>query len=160
MESDSIYNLIELLKSQLALYAEIGAILAAEKKAILNWQVQETSKFTNDKKRLTRKENILEEARITLTSRIQQELSLEDSTLSSIISACKNKKYAAELEGLKEQFITVVASIKEESLALKILYSTNLKLINEMYGQMGYHPTNKYGAEPSSIAPGTISAIG
>lgn len=160
METDSIYNLIELLKSQLALYAEIGTILAAEKNAILNWQVQETSKFTNDKKRLTRKENILEEARITLTSRIMEEFSLEDGTLSSIIGACKNPKYAEELAGLKDQFLTVVASIKEESLALKILYSTNLKLINEMYGQRGYLPTNKYGAAPSSILPGTISAIG
>lgn len=160
MEQDSIFNLIELLKSQLALYTEVKNILAAEKEAVIGWHVEDTSKFNNDKKRLMRKERILEEARLTLSLRIQNELGLDDGTLSSIILACPDEVKAAKLADLREQLLEIAYAINEESVSLKILYSTNLKLINEMYAQMGYLPTNKYGAEPMSGLPGTISTLG
>lgn len=160
METDSFYNLLELLKSQFALYSEIDAILAAEKEAVVGWRVAETSKFGADKKRLERKERILEEARLTLVERIKKETGIEDGSLSSIISACHVENIAAELAELKDKLLSVSYSIAETSASLKILYATNIKLINDMYAQMGYLPTNKYGTAPSSHIPGTISALG
>lgn len=161
---ETIGNLIELLKSQLALYKEIKETLSKEKSFIVSWDFTNIPDLVKEKENLFRREKILEEARKSLTDRLVAEYSLEEPTLLSIINASKNKEQKEELTKLREGLSLVAVEISKENTALKLLYSTNIRLINDLYAKIGIMQTsNKYGMDKSknqAQAVSTFSAAG
>lgn len=160
----SVRNLIELLKSQFALYTEIKDILVAEKQAIINWKFTDTPRLVKEKEALFNKERILEEARKTLAARVANEYGISDITLSAIIDACPDEECKQEFSSLREKLSRIAIEISNENTALKILYSTNIRLINDLYAKIGYSPINKYGLEKGrnnkASMPSALSALG
>lgn len=160
---ESVRNLIELLKSQLALYTEIKDALTREKQAIVEWKFTDTPRLIREKDALFSKERILEEARKTLAGRTAEEYGISETNLQAIIKACPDEENRRELSSLREKLYGTAVEINNENLSLKILYSTNIRLINDLYAKMGYSPTNKYGMEKVGNAvarPSSISALG
>jgi len=155
-----IHTLIELLKSQLAVYHEVLNILSEEKEALVAWKFHDTNLIAKRKEQIVHKEHILEEARKSLTDRIKNELSAKDTTLSSIISACADEDLKDKLIKLKDEFITVVQAIDKENMSLKILYSTNIKIVNDLYSQLGLLSSTSYDNSKKSHTPASIQTMG
>lgn len=147
MENLSTQNLVELLKSHIELLGELGELLESEREAIVSWNVESTAELTPQKDELLRKQNMLDQALKTLAPIVQAELGASDSSLSSIIAACSDQSLCDELASIKDELTSRATSIQQTNLALKILYSTNLRMIRQTYERFGYAPTtSNYGA--------------
>lgn len=160
---ESVGNLIQLLRSQLALYQQIRDLLAREKRTIIEWKFTDTSSLVKDKEVLLRKESILEEARKTLVARIATEYNIESPTLLSIIAACPDDDKKQELSSLRESLTLTAQEIKNENISLRLLYSTNIRLVNDLHAKIGFMPIGKYGMESNKnfvSAPATFTAAG
>ena len=160
---DSIGNLIQLLRSQLALYNEILDLLSKEKRTIIEWKFTDTSSLVKEKEVLFRKESILDEARKTLIGIISTEYGLQDANLKAIMDVCQNPDQYRELSELRHALFAVAQNIKNENTSLKLLYSTNIRLVNDLHAKIGFSPIGKYGMEPKNSyvpAPSTFSAAG
>ena len=155
----SINTLKELLRSQISLYTEVIDVLDKEKNAIVSWDFSETNTLIAKKEKLIHKEKLLEEARKSLAERVKTELNAKDNTLSSIIEVAPDDD-KDELIEIKKQFEKIVVGINNESIALKILYSTNLKVMNDLYTQLGILSTNTYDKKKSSSSPSTVHIMG
>lgn len=155
-----IYTLIELLKSQLTIYTEVLNILSEEKEALVAWKFNDTNLITKRKEQIVHKEHILEEARKSLADRIKTEFSAKDSTLLSIIEVCTDDDLKDDLINLKDEFITIVQAIDRENMALKILYATNIKIINDLYSQLGLLSSTSYDNSKKSHMPASIQTMG
>lgn len=157
---ETIGNLIELLKSQLALYQEIKETLTKEKSFIIGWDFTNIPDLVKVKDNLFRKEKILEEARKSLTDKLVTEYSLKESNLLAIISATKNQNQKEILTSLREKLSLVAVEISKENTALKLLYSTNIRLINDLYAKIGImQSSNKYGMDKSKPQAQKISTF-
>ena len=146
----SINTLKELLRSQISLYTEIIEVLTKEKNAIVTWDFSETNTLLAKKEKLIHKEKLLEEARKSLAERVKTELNAKDNTLSSIIEVAPEED-KDELALIKKEFQKIVVGINNESMALKILYSTNIKVMNGLYTQLGILSSNTYDKKKSKI---------
>ncbi len=159
-----IGNLIQLLKSQLALYTEIRDTLEKEKSFIVGWNFTDIPDLVKEKNSLFRKETILEEARKSLVGRVAENYNLEEPNLFNIASACQNKEQKEVLFNLRNSLSNVAAEISRENTALKLLYSTNIRLINDLYVKMGFMETsNRYGMDKGkgySSVPATFTVAG
>ncbi len=155
----SINTLKELLRSQLSLYADVQDTLTKEKNAIVTWDFSETNTLLAKKEKLIHKEKLLEEARKSLADRVKNELNAKDSTLSSIIEVAPDED-REELIDIKGQFEKIVVGINNESIALKMLYSTNVKVMNDLYTQLGILSCNTYDKKKSNNATSSVHIIG
>ncbi len=161
MENLSVHNLIELLKSHLDLLGELEAILNNEREAVVSWKVTDTRELMLEKEKLIRKQQILDEARKTLSSKIMSDLGAEDSTISSIIKACQNDEQSDELSRLKDILTTQAKSLEEANTSMKVLYNSNIRMIREIYERFGYAPTDNYGTtKPAYTKSSSIVALG
>ena len=155
----SINTLKELLRSQISLYTEVIEVLAKEKEAIISWDFSETNILIAKKEKLIHKEKLLEEARKSLAERVKVELNAKDNTLSSIINASPEDD-KDDLITIKKEFEKIVVGINNESIALKILYTTNLKLMNDLYAQLGIFSNNTYDKKKSNNSPSSVHIMG
>lgn len=155
----SINTLKELLRSQISLYTEVVDVLSKEKDAIVSWNFSETNTLIAKKEKLIHKERLLEEARKSLADRVKTELNAKDNTLSSIIAVAPEEDIDDLIE-IKQQLEKAVIGINNESIALKMLYSTNLKVMNDLYAHMGILSTNTYDKKKSSSSPSTVHIMG
>ncbi len=154
---DSIKNLFEILKSQVSHYTTIYETLCEERDAITNWDSNKIIELNSIKENLTKKERLLEEARKTISLRLQAEYGLNDNTLQSIIDAINDdNEYKNKLINLRDSLLLLVADISKTTAMLKVVYNTNLNIINDITSKMGYIPTNKYGMDKSKS---TISSL-
>lgn len=162
MEHNSFINLVEILKSQVAHYTEIRDELLEERSAVTSWDTKALFELNKHKEQLVKKEKLLEEARKTLSTRIMQEYGLPEDTVSAIIDVCDNEEVRDELISLRDKLINLVSEISQITVSLKVLYSTNLKIMNDVKVRMGYQPANKYGMDKSSVStmPSSLQIIG
>ena len=162
MESIAITNLIELLKSQLALYENMRDLLAEEKNAATGFNNHKAlSEINAQKEQLSKKEKLLEEARKTLSLRMQRELDLPEPTILAIIEAYPESLEKTRLIELRDALLAVTAEISAITASLKIFYATNLKIINEIKSKIGFAPSNKYGMEKSMVSlPASLRITG
>lgn len=160
METNSILQLIEILKSQYTHYTEVKETLLEEKQAVTSWNNKILLELNSRKEQLAKKERLLEEARNTLSLRIQKEYNLETSSVSSIIEIASDEEKIT-LSELKSSLLDIAIEIKDITFTLKAIYTTNLKIINDIKSKMGFAPTNKYGMEKSSVSlPQALRVIG
>ncbi len=155
----SINTLKELLRSQISLYTEIIEVLTQEKNAIVSWNFSETNTLLAKKEKLIHKERLLEEARKSLAERVKTELNAKDNTLSSIIKVAPDED-KDELFQIKKQFEKIVVGINNESIALKILYSTNVKVMNDLYARFGILSSNTYDKKKSNNSASSVHIMG
>lgn len=162
MESNSIQNLIELLKSQLMLYTEMREVLADEREAVSGWKPNVIVELNKKKEQLSKRERLLEEARSTITNRIVKEYGLEKASLVDIIEVCPDEESKEELSDLRESLLNTAEEISSITFSLKVLYSTNLKIISDIKAKMGLMSSiNKYGMEKSSVSmPSSLHITG
>ncbi len=161
MENLSVRNLIELLKSHLELLSELEVLLDNERQAIVSWKVNDTRKLALEKEKLVQKQQLLDEARKTLSNRIMADLGAEDNTISSIIAVCSDESQAAQLSELKQNLSTQAEVIKQSNTALRMLYTTNIRMVKDVYERLGYAPVNNYGtAKPAYTKASSIMALG
>lgn len=161
MEYNSFNNLVELLKSQVILYSEIRDVLQEEQKAIREWNVKFMFELNKKKDQLSKREKLLEEARKTLSLRIREEHSLNSDSLQDIIDCCDDQVMQDSLISLRDNLLIIVSEISQVSTTLKMLYSTNLKIIDDVKVRMGYFPSNKYGMDKNiSSIPSSLHIVG
>lgn len=161
MEHNSFINLVEILKSQVAHYTDVRDTLAAERTAVTSWDTKTMFELNKHKEQLVKKERLLEEARKTLSMRIMQECNLSEDTISAIIEVCDGDVHD-ELVSLRDNLLLLVSEISQITVSLKVLYNTNLKIMNDVKVRMGYLPSNKYGLEQSNTPslPSSLQVIG
>lgn len=162
MEHNSFNNLVEILKSQVIHYTDIRDTLSRERTAVTSWDTNTMFELNKHKEQLVKKEKLLEEARKTLSQRLMQEHNLEDDTISSIIEVCDDEKAREDLTNLRDNLLVLVSEISQITVSLKVLYNTNLKIMNDVKVRMGYLPSNKYGLDnkSSSSLPSSLQVIG
>ena len=158
MEHNSFINLVEILKSQVAHYTDVRDTLAEEKTAVTSWNTKAVFELNKHKEQLVKKEKLLEEARKTLSMRIMQEYGLSEDT----VEVCDDEEVREELISLRDNLLILVSEISQITVSLKVLYSTNLKIMNDVKVRMGYLPSNKYGMEQSNTSsiPSSLQVIG
>lgn len=152
MEHNSIKNLIEILKSQASHYELIKEALEEEKSAITSWDHVKIRELNESKEQLAKKESLLEEARKTIALRIKEENNLPDDTVITIIEALEDGEEKRELIQLRDKLLLLVIDISKITVSLKVVYNTNLKIINEIKSKMVFAPSNKYGMDKSTVS--------
>lgn len=162
MESNSIHNLIELLKSQLVTYTEIMEVLSDEKEAVSSWKPNVIVELNKKKEQLAKRERLLEDARNTITLRLMEEYGIYKGSLQDIIEVCPDEESKQELSNLRLSLLNVANEISNITFSLKVLYNANLKIISDIKLKMGYMPsTNKYGMEKSNVSmPASLHITG
>lgn len=161
MEHDSVKNLVEILKSQVSHYSLIRDTLHCEKTAITSWNNEKIRQLNTQKEQISKKEKLLEEARKTISLRIKDEYCLSDDTLLTIIDGINDGEYKDELIRLRDEFLVLVAEISQITTSLKVIYNTNLKIINDIKSKMGFVPVGKYGMDKSTVTlPSALQITG
>lgn len=143
---ETIRSLIDLLKSQVVLFQEMRDIVRAEKECVTRWDAQATLELAKKKDTLTYKEKILEEARRTIVRTIAGELGLEEPNVSDIIKAVADTQVKDELVSLRADLTKLARELQAENTSLKLLYKTNIGLVNELFTRAGLRETSVYGS--------------
>ncbi len=136
-EMDAIRHLTEVLKSQVALYSELCELIEHEKEAITTWAVDKTVEITKKKEEILRREHIQQKARKLLLEQIAQAHDSESATISDVIKYAEGSEYSGHLEGLCAQLVELIKKIHAENLSLRMLYTTNCRMINDFFSQAG-----------------------
>jgi flagellar biosynthesis/type III secretory pathway chaperone len=132
---DDIRHLSGVLKSQVSLYTELAELMAAEKQAIVKWAINDTVAIARQKEALLKRERIQEEARNALLSKISTVHNMPDVKIYDVIRLAKegDARLGEELQSLAERITELVSQIYAENVSLRMLYSTNSKLINDFF---------------------------
>lgn len=143
---DKFRNLADILKSQCELYSELADVMALEKDAVSRWKAEDTLELTKRKDTLLYKEKVLEEARRALIKKISIESGLESPSLGDIIDLADEEEIKAELESIRAELKGIIIRLNDANLALKILYRTNITLVNDFFVKLGITAEASYGA--------------
>ena len=132
---DDIRHLAEVLKSQVSLYSELAELMSVEKQAIVKWAVDETVAIAKQKEELLKRERIQEVARNTLLSKLASVYHIENIKIYDVINLAKESDAHLydELQSLADRLTELVSQIYAENVSLRMLYSTNSKLINDFF---------------------------
>lgn len=141
---ENIRHLIEVLKSQVALYTDLLQLMGREKESIVSWAINDTVELNREKEGLLRKERIQEEARNLLLSKISSALGVESITLHELINLTEDKEEKDTLQELGSKLLSLVTTIHAENLSLRMLYATNNRLINDFFTEVGMNNNNSY----------------
>ncbi|PLX67821.1 MAG: hypothetical protein C0603_06785 [Denitrovibrio sp.] len=158
---ESVKDLIEILKSQETLYSEMRDILEAEKECVVTWDAEKTIDLVKKKDTLAYKEKILDEAFRKCLKKVEKETGVEGLKVLDIADSHAGE-YSEELHEVRNNLILVVRDISELNLSLKILYKTNISLIDGVFSKLGIAGTNTYGINKgySQARTSTISRTG
>ena len=141
---ENITALIEIMQSQKKLYIEMKAILEEEKQAAIKWDAERTNELAKTKDTLTYKEKFLSEAFINCIRKIEKESGREGLRV-EIIAREMAGEYSAELAELRNDLITLTRDVNSLNTSLKILFKTNMTLINGLFSKLGIGGRNTYG---------------
>jgi flagellar biosynthesis/type III secretory pathway chaperone len=144
---DRFRNLLDILKSQCELYSELASVMALEKEAVARWNVDDTLELTKRKDTLVYKEKLLEEARRTIIKKISMDEGRDEISLLEIIDLMDEDNLRQEFNQVKADLKLVMHRLNDENLALKILYRTNISLVNDFFDKLGITAGSIYGAQ-------------
>lgn len=145
---DNIRHLSEVLKSQISLYSELTELLVAEKQSVIAWAIDETVEITRKKEALLKRERIQDEARTALLSKISAEAQLPDIKLADVVKIARenNPELAKELDNIGDRLVELITRLQAENVSLRILYSTNSRLISDFFVSAGLSDSSGYGS--------------
>ncbi len=141
---DRFRNLLDILKSQCELYSELASVMALEKEAVSRWNVDDTLELTKRKDTLVYKEKLLEEARRTIIKKIGMDEGRDEISLSEIIDLTDEAELRQEFSQVRNNLKDVMHRLNDENLALKILYRTNISLVNDFFDRLGITSDSTY----------------
>ncbi|WP_265822929.1 flagella synthesis protein FlgN [Geovibrio ferrireducens] len=141
---DKFRNLLDILKSQCELYSELASVMALEKEAVSRWNVDDTLELTKRKDTLVYKEKLLEEARRTIIKKISMDEGRDEISLSEIIDLTNEAELRQEFSQVRNNLKNVMHRLNDENLALKILYRTNISLVNDFFDKLGITAGSTY----------------
>ncbi|QAR32247.1 hypothetical protein EP073_02195 [Geovibrio thiophilus] len=147
---DRFRNLLDILKSQCELYSELASVMAIEKETVARWNVDDTLELTKRKDTLVYKEKLLEEARRTIIKKISMDEGRDDMSLTDIIALMDEDGLKREFNQVRTDLKNVMHRLNDENLALKILYRTNIGLVNDFFDRLGITAGSTYGTHGKS----------
>jgi flagellar biosynthesis/type III secretory pathway chaperone len=143
---EKLINLLDILKSQCELYSELVNVMNLEKAAVSRWQVDDTLELTKRKDTILYKEKVLEEARRTLMKKISMDADTDRISLSEVIDLTDDQQLKSEFVKVRNDLKNLVGRLNDENLALKILYRTNISLVNDFFDKLGITSNATYGS--------------
>jgi len=141
---ESVKNLLEILKSQELLYLDMVQILESEKDSAVTWDSEKTIELVKKKDTLAYKEKILDEAFVKSIRKIEKETGREGLKVETIAKELGGE-YAQELSEIRLRLMKLLGKISELNTSLKILYKTNISLIESVFGRLGIAGKQTYG---------------
>jgi len=158
---ESVFELVEILKSQVSLYTDMRDILDAEKECVVTWNSDKTIELVKKKDTLSYKEKVLDEAFRNHLKKVGAEVGIENIRVRDITEEMAGEHYT-ELVELRKQLIRLIKDVTAINTSLKILYKTNISLIEGVFGKLGIAGKNTYGINRaySNARTSTISRTG
>jgi hypothetical protein len=140
----NIKDLLDILKSQEKLYSEMLSILTQETESVSTWDSEKTLELAKKKDTLTYKERILDEAFTNCLKKVQKEIGRSDLKVDEIAASFAGE-YSEEMTDVRARLIRLVNDVQIKNNSLKILYKTNISLIEGVFGRFGLAGKNTYG---------------
>lgn len=158
---ESVKDLLEILKAQETLYGEMKDILEQETQCVVTWDANQTVELVKKKDTLAYKEKVLDEAFRASLKRIGKELETDELRVQDIPAEFAGE-YHTELTETRGRLIAVIKEVARLNDSLKILYKTNVSLIEGVFGRLGLAGKNTYGINKgySKSRTSTISKTG
>lgn len=143
---ETIQNLIGVLKSQLKLLEELNSIIESEKFYITHWEIDKVIEVAKQKDTVIYKDRILDEAKDKYIKKYFEQFGENGNTLNDLIDTLHDNKSKSEITALKDKITALASKIYSENMAIKILYSSNLKLISDFFDKVGLSSSNSYSS--------------
>lgn len=158
---ECVKDLLEILKSQETLYIEMRGILEAEKECVVTWNAEKTIELVKKKDTLTYKEKFLDEAFKSSMKKMEKELGISGLKVQTIPAEISGE-YHSELQEMRKKLLKLINEITTLNMSLKILYKTNISLIEGVFGRLGIAGKNTYGINKgyAKAKTSTISRTG
>jgi flagellar biosynthesis/type III secretory pathway chaperone len=158
---ESVKDLVEILKSQILLYEDMKSILEAEKECVVTWDADKTIELVKRKDTLSYKEKVLDEAFRNSLKKIEKDSGRENLRVQDIDAAIGGE-YTSEIQLSRSKLIALINSIQDLNTSLKLLYKTNISLIDGVFSRLGLAGKNTYGVNKgyTSGRTSTISRTG
>jgi len=152
----NINDLMDILRSQETVYSEMLSILIQEREAVTKWDSEKTLELAKLKDTLAYKEKILDEAFVGCLKKIQKETGRDDIKVEDIASEFAGE-FKEEMTELRLKLLELAKGVYEQNNSLKILYKTNISLIEGVFGRFGLAGKTTYGI--SGYQTGKTSTI-
>ncbi len=158
---ENITALIEIMQSQIKLYTEMVSILKEEKQAAIKWDSKLTNELAKAKDTLTYKEKFLSEAFVNCIRRIEKESGIDGLRVETIARDMAGE-YSEELMALRNELMDLTKEVTSLNTALKILFKSNMSLINGLFTKLGVGGRNTYSMNKAykTVRTSTICQTG
>jgi flagellar biosynthesis/type III secretory pathway chaperone len=154
---ESVKDLLDILSSQITLYEEMKTILEQETECVVTWDANRTIELVKKKDTLAYKERVLDEAFRASLKRIAKDLELDSVRVQDIPEEYAGELYQ-EMSEARKRLIALVKEVGRLNESLKILYKTNVSLIEGVFGRLGIAGKHTYGIN-KGYAKGRTSTI-
>lgn len=148
---ENIKHLIQVLKSQVTLYQELLELMSLERESIITWRVSDTVEINKKKEDILKRERIQGEARNALLLKLSAASGITNMTLTKTINWTQDPNDKETLIGLGDKLLGLVSKIHEENLSLRILYTSNNRLLNDFFKELGMQNTSSYNSGSQKI---------
>lgn len=158
---NSVKDLLDILMSQETLYIEMREILEAEKGCVVTWDAEKTIELVKKKDTLSYKEKVLDEAFRSILKKLQKELDIDSLRVQDIPAEAAGE-YHEDIQNARTRLLKLISEISTLNTSLKILYKTNITLIQGVFGKLGLAGRNTYGMNRAygNAKTSTISKTG
>ncbi|PLX71326.1 MAG: hypothetical protein C0602_01600 [Denitrovibrio sp.] len=158
---ENVKDLLEILNSQEMLYTEMKDILESEKDCVVTWDSAKTIDLVKKKDTLAYKEKVLNEAFKNNLKKIEKDTEIEKLRVKDIPAEYAGEYYS-QLQEARKRLMELVGEVAAINTSLKILYKTNISLIEGVFGRLGVAGKGTYGINKnySSAKTSTISRTG
>lgn len=158
---ETIQNLIDVLKSQVKLLEELNSIIEQEKYYITHWDIDRVIEVAKQKDTVIYKDRVLDEAKDKYIKKYCNLNGLSGNSLNNVIDHLPQSPEKEDLIILRNKLRELATKTHNENLAIKVLYSTNLRLISDFFDKIGVsvgHSYSSSGAKAAKLASFTRSA--
>lgn len=148
---ETIQSLIGVLKSQISVLENLKTLMREEKIYISSWNIDKVLETAKSKDTLIYKERVLDEAKDKYIKKYCSENGISGFTIVDITNNLIDKTQRTEIATLVEKLKSLVADVRNENMAIKILYGTNLRLISDFFDKIGLNSDVSYNHKGSEI---------
>ncbi|TCK62108.1 flagellar export chaperone FlgN [Seleniivibrio woodruffii] len=141
---ENIKALLEIMDSQKKLYNEMLSVLQEEKEAAIRWDSARTNELAKTKDTLTYKEKFINEAFVNCIKKIEKEHGLEGLRV-EIIARELAGEHSTELMAVRNELVSLTKKVNDANTSLKILFKTNMTMIEGLFQKLGVAGRNTYG---------------
>ncbi|MGE4266608.1 MAG: flagellar export chaperone FlgN [Deferribacterales bacterium] len=158
---ENIKALLEIMDSQKKVYTEMLSILQQEREAAMKWNAARTNELAKTKDTLAYKEKVINEAFVNCIKKIEKQHEREGLRV-EIIARELAGEYSSELMAVRNELVTLTKKVNDANTSLKILFKTNMTLIDGLFQKLGIAGRNTYGISKQykSVKTSTICQTG